>query len=118
MARSTIGRRLFQCIAAQLIIAIFPLTQLFNQQLQFAPLLLQANYKSCLESKWDIFVTIAFWEEEVPLKYLLKGVLTTTKNRRSMTDRKQSEIYANEVKQEVALEVEVKNSVAKIESCV
>ncbi len=54
----------------------------------------------------------------MPLKYLLKGVLTATKNRRSMTDQKQGEIYANEVKQEVALEVEVKNSVVKIESCV
>ena len=53
----------------------------------------------------------------MPLKYLLKGVLTTTKNRR-MTAQKQGEIYANEVKQEVALKVEVKNSVAKIESCV
>ena len=35
-----------------------------------------------------------------------------------MTDQKQGEIYAKEVKQEVALEVEVKNSVVKIESCV
>ncbi len=35
-----------------------------------------------------------------------------------MTDQKQGELSANEVKQQVALEVEVKNSVAKIESCV
>ncbi len=53
----------------------------------------------------------------MPLKYLLKGVLTTTKNRRSMTEQKQGEIYANKVKQELTLEVEVKNSVAKIEPC-
>lgn len=35
-----------------------------------------------------------------------------------MTDQKQGEIYDNEVKQKVALEVEIKNGVAKIESCV
>ena len=54
----------------------------------------------------------------MPLKYLLKGVLTATKNGRSMTNQKQGEIYDNEVKQKVALEVEIKNGVAKIESCV
>lgn len=72
----------------------------------FAPSKLQERV-TCLESRWVIFVTIAFWEEEVPLKYLLKGVLTATKNGRSMTNQKQGEISALEVKHKVALEVEV-----------
>ncbi len=54
----------------------------------------------------------------MPLKYLLKGVLTTTENKRSMKDQKQGDIYALEVKQEVELEIEAKNSVVKIEPCV
>ena len=43
----------------------------------------------------------------MPLKYLLKGVLTATKNGRSMTNQKQGEISALEVKHKVVLEVEV-----------